>query len=92
MIASIANVFPAISAILPGDRVMLADRNAPLHALRAPICGEISSRRLQSPTHAAGIVRRPVFNVVSATFKPLPSPAMMFSRGTRTSLKVTTPL
>ena len=76
---------------LAGDRVMLSDRHAPLHAFRAHL-RQISSSRFDKPTQAAGIVRRPVFNVVSATFKPLPSLAIMFSRGTRTFLKVTMPL
>ena len=91
MIASIANVFAAISAILPAI--------AECWPIGAPHCTrsfahlrQISTRRFDKPTHAAGIVRRPVFKVVSATFKPWPSFAIMFSRGTRTFVNLTMPL
>ena len=53
---------------------------------------EIARRRLERPTHAAGNVSRPVFNVVSATFNPAPSLKMMFWRGMRTSVNFTTAL
>ena len=53
---------------------------------------EISRSRFETPTHAAGKVSRPVFKVVSATLRPAPSFEIMFSRGTRTSLKLTTAL
>ena len=43
------------------------------------------------PAQLAGSVRRPVFSVTSASFRPFPSPQMMFSLGTRTSLKPITP-
>ena len=38
------------------------------------------------------MVRRPVLSVVSAIFRPSPSLPMRFPQGTRTSLKLTTPL
>ena len=38
------------------------------------------------------MVSRPVFKVVRATFKPWPSFAIMFSRGTRTLVNLTIPL
>ena len=38
------------------------------------------------------MVSRPVLSVVRATFKPCPSFAIMFSRGTRTFVNFTTPL
>jgi hypothetical protein len=44
------------------------------------------------PAQTAGSVSRPVFRVISASFKPLPSSQSRFSRGTFTSLKETTPL
>src|SRR5208282_5714419 len=48
--------------------------------------------RLDRPAQAAGIVKRPVFSVLSATRKPLPSDSRIFSRGTRTLVNCTTPL
>jgi hypothetical protein len=52
----------------------------------------ISRHCLAMPVHAAGSVSRPVFSVINAIFKPLPSSPMRFSRGTRTSRNVITPL
>jgi hypothetical protein len=52
---------------------------------------ETSSSRFYKPTHAAGIVRAGVQSC-ERDLNPFPFAAMMFSRGTRTSLNVTTPL
>jgi len=42
---------------------------------------------LDAATHIAGSDRRPVFSVVSAIFRPRPSPLSTFSAGTKTSWK-----
>ncbi len=76
---------------LVGDRRVLSDGRAPLLALVRPRFA-ISSERLPSPMQLAGSVRRPVLSVVRATRRPLPSAAMMFSRGTLTLVKLMTPL
>ena len=47
----------------------------------------ISSERLAPAAQDAGSVSRPVFSVTSASFRPLPSPQMMFSAGTFTFVK-----
>ena len=91
VIASIAKTLPAISAIFPAIAACLPIGTP--HCTRSPAhLREISSNRLETPTHAAGNVSRPVFSVVSATFNPAPSFAIMFSRGTRTSVNFTTAL
>ena len=46
---------------------------------------------MQPPATLAGSVRRPVFSVMSASLRPLPSPQRMFSFGTRTFVKRITP-
>ena len=86
-----AKTLAAISAILPA-MAECCPIGTP-HCTRSPAhLRQISSKRLDNPTHAAGIVRRPVFKVVSATFRPAPSFEIMFSRGTRTLVNFTMPL
>src|SRR5437879_12637168 len=53
---------------------------------------EISRQRLPAATEEMGRVRRPVFNVINASFSPLPSPHSTFSFGTLTFVKRMTPL
>ena len=48
---------------------------------------ETFSIAFDPPAALAGSVRRPVFSVVSASFRPFPSPQRMFSRGTFTLVK-----
>ena len=47
----------------------------------------ISSARFAPATADAGSVSRPVFSVMSASLRPLPSPQSTFSTGTFTSVK-----
>ena len=91
VIASIANVFAAISATFPA-MAECCPIGAPHWMRSLDHFRQISTRRFDNPTHAAGIVRRPVFNVVNATFNPWPSFAIRFSRGTRTFVNFTMPL
>src|SRR5580704_4146828 len=76
--------FSATAACLPIGRP---------HCSRSiPHFRAMAKHRFDTPTHAAGNVNRPVFSVVSATRSPLPSLSRIFSRGTRTLVKCTTPL
>ncbi len=52
---------------------------------------QISRHRLANAAQEAGSVRRPVFRVTSASFKPRPSAHRRFSLGTRTLVKRITP-
>ena len=62
------------------------------HCTRSlPHVRQISTQRLPSTAQEAGSVRRPVFSVMSASFRPLPSPQRRFSFGTRTPWKRMTP-
>ena len=45
---------------------------------------------MPSAAQPAGIVSRPVLSVMSASFRPLPSPQSRFSLGTRTLVKRST--
>jgi hypothetical protein len=51
----------------------------------------MAMQRLALPPEAAGRVKRPVFRVIRASFRPLPSPRMMFFAGTFTSSNLMTP-
>ena len=77
-------------AILSAIGAVLADRSRPTARARWPTRLAMSTQARMAPTQFAGSVSRPVFRVVNATRSPLPSPAMMFSRGTLTSLNSTT--
>ena len=57
-----------------------------LHHFRA-----IETICFPAPAQPAGIVSRPVFNVISASLRPFPSSQRMFSRGTFTLVKRMTP-
>ena len=88
--ASIAKVFAAIFAIFcatascfPIGWPHCTRSFAHLRAMR--------SIAFAAPAQPAGIVRRPVLSVTSASFNPFPSPQRMFSRGTFTLLKRITP-
>jgi len=70
---------------------MPADRRAPLDARAAPLARDLQ-RALGRSDAGVGIDRRPALSVVSATFNPRPSPPTMLARGTRTSVKRSTPL
>ena len=69
-------------------RPLRACRSAAPHCTRsfAHSCA-ISSMRRPPAAQPAGIVRRPVFSVISASFRPSPSPQRRFSFGMKTSLK-----
>ena len=57
-----------------------------LHQSRA-----INNDFLAIAVQAAGTVRRPVFNVINASFKPCPRPQIIFSFGTLTSVNFIKP-
>ena len=84
VLAAMAPIFWAIASCLPMGRP---------HCTRSlDQRREISRQRFPAATDEMGSVRRPVFSVIRASFRPLPSPHSTFSRGTRTFLNDMTPL
>ncbi len=88
--ASIAYVSPAMNEILWATASCLPI-GTPHWTRSLDHSRTIFKESFPDDPHIAGSDRRPVFSVVSATLSPCPSPAMMFSAGTRTSLKLVTP-
>ena len=72
------------------DRLVLADRLAPLDARRRPLPGDLEAP-LAGSAHSAGIDSRPALSVVRAILRPWPSLPSRFSTGTRTLWKRVTP-
>jgi hypothetical protein len=95
----------AVSITIDSQANVSVARRASLSAMAAcrpmaaPHCSRVRDhsvayprQRFIRPAQAAGIVSRPVFSVVSATFRPRPSPPRIALRGSRTSVKRMTPL
>ncbi len=68
-------------------RLVLADRPSPLDALGRPLAGDVERTTWRRRRTIAGSESRPVLSVVSAIFRPRPSPPITFSAGTNTSWK-----
>ncbi len=85
--ASIAKISAAMRPIFWAIGVVLADRLAPLHPLGCPSARDLAAPAWRRPTADAGSVSRPVFSVMSASLRPLPSPQSTFSSGTLTFVK-----
>ncbi len=89
-----ASMAKVSAAILPSFCAMASCRpTGRPHWTRLPAQSRSIAREpLPAMVQKAGRARRPVLRVMSASFRPLPSPHRRFSRGTFTSVKRRTPL